>query len=1105
MKQMIRGLLVLAGLAMAVPVQAATIIVSGADDGDPNTSTGAGIVSVLDSATPGNGTPGRCTLREAILTAQGQRAATVAECVTNNGSKPRAYCPFYPSGSSTAEESCGTEAPTATAASLDEITFAEGTRGNILLNGTLPSISTPLTIRGLGPDQTIITGSGAALAQANPLATTDTAPKLVELAIFNISPNLSSGAEVKLDNLTVRGKRVHYTRSASADVDCGGAGQPTCASADGNKSVINFAGFTLHNGVSSERKKLTLTNARLICNRRNDSGGAIAIFGRAALNLNTVTLNHNVSQTGAGGAIFAGAEDNGSPEVTIVNSRFEADGGQSCQDDVLANYATGTAAPVVCTSSSSSSSANSPCPAPLAASSVYGSYRPGNLAGAAMAPADTAAIRAGGANIPAVAAADAVASGGDGGALAVSALNATTSNIGAVTITGSRFLGNFARGNGGALSLAHVATSSTGTPAISIVDSLFSSGTASNNVALPSGAGANTSATNNRAAGNGGAISIIGNANQAASARFEKVSFSFNRANDDGGALHYVTQPGAPVDFTMKNIRISSNSAGINGGALVAADNGADDSGLLNIRQATFDNNVAAGNGGAFLCAASKAGSQFTNLTFSGNSANNGGAIFVGNRCHLAVNNNTIVDNASTFRPSVALRCRGQGCSGGGGILVSENAANARVDVRNSVIARNVSYFDPSTATNPDASLRETEFQNDTGPDCSAADNTILRSSGFNFIGTNIGCGPRGADSATQPFRSGVSGTACVRGSTSGGGTGDIVGNVAHAGPCSTAPLNPQLRVLSDNDGPDIQGARNFTHHPDTGSPLINAASSAGCFEGPVGTATTGALINVDERERARGGSAGRCDIGAVEVNGGLTPTTGTLSVTAATNIPTSIKLNAGPMAVEVMRLNISAPTAQPVRVQQLIVRREQPEGGIAGSYASLRGIQAVVVDQFGQPLDNPLYQINVPDGTAIPFDSVTGALVINFNSPLELQPGQSVLLAVKFLFDASLPTGRVAQADSNLMVATAAAGGLGVISFVGLVGFGLSRRRSLLVATLLAMTFMSGCSSDGGSDDDGARTFRMSARQLTFDTDAASGLQQSITVLGPTITITNP
>lgn len=1140
--------------------------------------TGSPIDALFCSDVPSANVAG-CTLREAMATAEG--LYTGSDCPAETGSGA------------------------VTAASADLIIVDAAARGTIQLQASLPVIKNPVTIRGLGPDQTVITGDALSLASSfrpddfpkatfGPRPTTITT-RFAELPIFQVHPDLADGQEVRIENLTVRGARIHAYRSVGVRevVDtslgplftssncvgptdsnpsprlpacCGpqpsnspnadvGDNYQACSALEADKNVINFAGIVMDSGLANVRKKLTLKDTRSVCNRRGtpptstsvqnstvipstpttvsfvDDGGAVSVEGFVTLTLDTASFSHNVSENGSGGAVYAGAKDNASPEVIATGTRFDADGGQQCQDAVFAFYANEDTdladaldAANSCTASSSSD-LRSPCPTTAhvtaQGTNVYLSYQPGNFAGAATTPGAAAIsdlVRRSAA-FPPVLAADAAALPlsnsrlPNGGALAINALNATLARIGPLTLTNSRFFGSSARRDGGALSIVNVARQSGAGDAFTLNEVLFSSSSnTSNGVLLTQGSAAN--AINNRAAGNGGAISIIGNANQAASTKFSIVSMSFNRANQDGGAMHYQASPFAPIDFNMTNIRVGSNTAGRFGGGIFAADNGVDDSGLLNISKATFDNNTAGvavnngrlvsaaggGGGAGIFCGATKLGSQFTNVTLSANVAPVGGGLFIGDRCHVSVNNATIFGNSSVLRGTID---NSGTKNGGGGIFVAPTSNNGNVVLRNSILAYNLSVDRQVNELNQPTRDADASIQALNGPDCSAPNRDVLRTAGFNFVGTNTGCGPIGQDDVQQPFRSGVTTVAGVSRCLNAD-TGDMVGNRARTDACDSDPnpLNPQLRVLSDNGAPsgspsnNILGARNFTHLPETGSPVINSASTAGCVDG------LGSSIVDDERGFLRGGTAGRCDIGAVELNGGLTPQVATLAVeSVAGAVATSVQLPNFSQAVELLRLRITGPSDQVVRIKTITVRKEDVESGAFGDYASAMGYEVVAVNEQGQQvLTNKLFE----SSSSPVFASGTGQLPITFTSPLELQPGQVRFISVRLVFDASLR--RVAKAESPLMLATAT-GGLGMLALLGLTAFGPARRRTLMLAmVLLATAGFSGCSGDDGdSFNDGERTFRISARQLTFDTDAQANNPQSFTALGPTVKVKNP
>ena len=1152
------------------------------------------------STIPENGTPGVCTLREAILTAEGERAKTVDECFNAvTGAKIKEYCPFHFSTVEKGRFASGdpTFTPTpfggecdptaaATAVSADDIVINVPSVF-INIDYPLPPIRNPLTITGQGPDQTRIVGNPAGLASFYAPPAVGAATKFVDLPIFQVLPALPSGATVKIDNLTVSGTRVHYFRSGgvievanppsppstTASTNCDVAGSPSspakplccgprdpdsphapgaypaCTSVESNKTVVNLSGIVMDNAVSAARKTLTVSNARLVCNRRGtgglvtsggtlqtgdahgvfvevppmslpSGGAAVAVLGRAILNLTTDSFAYNVTDFGPGGAVFAGSKDNASPQVDITGSLFGVDPNGSpvipCTDSVFATHektSTGALANEVQACTTTTPGPESACPSgditKPGFTTAYNSYGPdfgGNFAGA------TTGSAALGGPFPGIktidtATPDLVPSAGrDGGAVSVSAASATIGNIGAVTLTNSRFIGNIARGNAGALNLSNVASSDALTlPAFTITDSLF---------------------TGNKAVGSGGAMNVTGNADSKSSATLSLVSFGGNRANQAGGALHFKSTPNAPIDFSLTNVRMSQNAASV-GGAIHAEDNGSDDSGLLNISKATFDANVARtktvgsspadGAGGAIFCGATKVNSQFTNVTLSGNLAGNGGGLYIGTRCHVNVNNATITANNASA--DGAISGRGLGKSGGGGILVQSPSVSGDVKVRNSVIALNTSFVG--------GGVGESASNNPSGPDCSAVDNAVLRSAGFNFVGAVNGCG---TSPANQPFVAGKTtqgaDTVCLNNVT-GDRVGDDSVTIKVAGTdvkVCPPPLPPMLRGLNDNGGPDIKGAHNFTHIPDTptGQPasiLINNGNIGGCRDG------LNQDITQDERELFRNSpSAGsRCDIGAVEVNGGANPNVaGPVIKDANDPLKVSFKLLATQNTpdVEMLRMLVTAPSTNSVSLTGMRVQTEVPAKGVAGQYSSIVSITVSRVQVNTQGVITSSIVLHTISGSPILAESGNPLKVpaqgvaqtdtyveVPFDSPVDILANGSEYISVSFTFG---PSSQLAMAKNATMVA--AAGGIGFMSFLGLIGAGMSRRKALGLALLMLFgTIIGGC--NGGGDEgggtplpDNARVFQVNESQMIFSTQGTFGnVQSKFSVHGPAIAVSPP
>ncbi len=1166
---------------VSAPAQAATINVTGVGDlvnpafadTSPNTSTGPGAVPPLQPSAPDNGTRGVCTLREAILSANGDIATTPGECVSATGTILRSYCPFYPAAGGAIVRTGECELGDAGA---DTIVFAPATRGQIQLDYTLPAITDAVRIVGLGPDQTILTGFAPYLAFLNPPAPTGSAAAAdltVDIPIFQVSPDLPSGAQVSIESLQVLGARVQYFRSTTPALPCGGAGQPACVPAvDADKRIINFSGIVMDNGVSAARKQLSLVNARFTCNRRdtggnqgftpNNPGGivgptiasrkeasvdvlpgangaAVSVLGNAAIALTTMTFSNNIADFGSGGAVFAGARDNASPSLTVSGTSTFDNSILSCRDSVL----------VTDSSAAGTSNQTTSCPGPgvpgqspicpAAGTAAYFAYAPGNMAGTADATGGPAALPA--AAIP----------GRDGGAIAVSALNAVVGNIGPVDIRDTQFLFNKAANRGGALSLVNVARADTSLPAFQFDNVLFGGAAGTGNIAVA----------------DGGGVFILGNTNTPARSSFTFTSFGNNiaaGAAGKGGALHYVTRPGAPVDFTLENVRFGDNTAGC-GGAIFAEDNGVDDSGLLNISKTTFEGNTATSpacprlpppsaltipaSGGAIFCGATKGGSQITNVTISGNTAANGGGIYVGSRCHLDLNNDTITANTATTT--------------GGGLFVDPGVPqNGRMDVRNSIVAANIAVTTPANppgcdlvagTPNPDclnfsagaplfgdcdgngATMDtaddcpippgpfgdcETVADNDgfptcppIGADCAAVDNLMLRSAGlgtntpgrgFNFIGSTLGCG--GVGTTARPFLAGRSGAGtCVTGISPNLNTqtGDIVGSFANANVhCtgSTPLLNATLRVLSDNGGPDILGARNFTHEPDTLSPVINTADNLGCKNG------LGSNVTEDEREIPRDPlQTGRCDIGAVETGSPVVPNV--QIVTLGSVIDTSPIIDLAPAQgteVEMLRVRVTAPQGIGVTLRSLRLQGEAPSSGTAGDYiSSVVGVRIYQVNDQGVRLAQVF-----TSGATRPFDLRLGSFADTAITPIALGPGQSVDFSVTYVYGTSA---QLAMLAPKLLLA----GGLALLPLLGLLGVG--RRRLVLVALVMTLAVtMTACGDD--DDDDGdqqvfvnpppppgsqpvvERTFRAGIRRVDFDVGSPAQLrQQAVVAVGGT------
>ena len=196
-------------------------------------------------------------------------------------------------------------------------------------------------------------------------------------------------------------------------------------------------------------------------------------------------------------------------------------------------------------------------------------------------------------------------------------------NAGTLNLNGAVFNGNTATGNGGAVS---------NSGSLSVVDSTFSDNNAANGGAISNSGSLTVSGSmfeSNIATGSGGAIDNAGSLSVSDSA-FDSNSagttggaistngvltvtggfFSGNTATENGGAIYGNAITTADVDF-------SDNSA-MNGGAIYGE-------GMVTVNGGTFERNTAIDNGGAVYL---DKGGMFENITLTGNTAQNGAAVY---------------------------------------------------------------------------------------------------------------------------------------------------------------------------------------------------------------------------------------------------------------------------------------------------------------------------------------------------------------------------------------------------------------------------------------------------------------------------------------------
>ncbi len=334
------------------------------------------------------------------------------------------------------------------------------------------------------------------------------------------------------------------------------------------------------------------------------------------------------------------------------------------------------------------------------------------------------------------------------------------------------------------------------------------------------------------------------------------ISFGGGVDNDYGGTA------------TLISSSVSDNSASDGGGG------GIDNSGTLTLSGSTISgNSTTGGRGGGLHITAGTA--TLTDSTVSGNSVTgpaefdtSGGGIY--NSSTLAVANSIVSGNSAAhdgggIYNSGTLTLTGSTVSdnsttslftygiGGGGIY---NAGNLALII--STISGNSAFgglYNGGTATlagstvSGNNSLGIYNVGSVTTTDSILAGNIPLggntdcvgnlTSGGYNLVGVGDGCG------------------------LTNGVNGDQVGTVAN-------PLNARLGPLQDNGGPTL------TMAPLPGSPAIDAVAPGNC------------VLSTDQRGLPRpdeAGDNGFCDIGAVEVQEGSSPTA-TPSPTA-TNSPT--------------------------------------------------------------------------------------------------------------------------------------------------------------------------------------------------------------------------
>jgi predicted outer membrane repeat protein len=249
-------------------------------------------------------------------------------------------------------------------------------------------------------------------------------------------------------------------------------------------------------------------------------------------------------------------------------------------------------------------------------------------------------------------------------------------------------------------------------------------------------------------------------AGSAAISHSTLTSNSVTSINGQGGGA---VVNGGSVDFS--HLTLDGNSADFGGGLSVGFVSS------VTVSDSTVSKNTAVRSGGGLQVYLSQGeGIKFTNVTFSGNQANdNGGGIFVNTTGVLNLANATIMGNTAD--------ANADGTGQGGGVVVDIVADNAGLlNLQNSIIAGNLD-LSPGLFTK--------------APDC---DNTVT-SEGYNLIG-NLGRA--------------LNGNHCVI-------VGDTTGNKIGG--------DPNLGPLQDNGGPTL------THALKQGSEAIDAGNPSGCSD----------------------------------------------------------------------------------------------------------------------------------------------------------------------------------------------------------------------------------------------------------------------------------
>ena len=233
---------------------------------------------------------------------------------------------------------------------------------------------------------------------------------------------------------------------------------------------------------------------------------------------------------------------------------------------------------------------------------------------------------------------------------------------------------------------------------------------------------------------------------------------------------------------------------------------------FLRIKNSVISGNNAGSNFGGGISAYSRASNtvatvSITDSTLSGNSASNGGGIFLGGPSVLNVTGSTLSGNTAS--------------SDGGGIYM--NSTGSTVAVANSTLSGNSAFcygaglFNPSSNANtfPAVSFTSsTVTLNSTSGECSNGAGVTHYGGSLTLNNTIMAGNTRGSTPADIALYG--------RSAVNVLGSNNLVQNVASGITFTNAPLtsDPLLGPLQNNGGPTL------THALLTGSPAINAGSS---------------------------------------------------------------------------------------------------------------------------------------------------------------------------------------------------------------------------------------------------------------------------------------